>query len=249
MAKRRREYVFRIDAFSPETMPMVRLAEYLSDLSTLLGEYKSVHFVRLGVGSTQVVHAIEYEAEPKIRERVNAVRNQDGPQDAMRAARSIDQRLAQDNASGIIFDPIKTKLIEFPGRKRFTQPQYGPFNQAGMVDGIPIRVGGETDPVPVHLEEPDQQPHICHASRAIAREIAPHIFSTMIRAEGVGRWHRDGDGQWVRDKFTIHSFKKLRDVPLTDVIARLRAIPSKLHEIDDPLQDLYKSRHGEDANN
>jgi hypothetical protein len=244
MAKKKREYELKIEAYTPETIPMVHLAEYRADLATLLGEYKSVHFVRLAKGSTGIVHAVEYEAEPKIRERVHSVRNQDGPVDAQQAARRIDQRLAQDNASGTLIDPTSAKIIEFPGRKRFTQPEYGPFNQPGTIDGIPIRVGGETDPVPVHLEEPDQQPHICHASRAMAREIAPYLFSTFIRAEGIGRWHRDGDGQWVRDRFTIHSFKKLKEAPLSEVVSRLRAIPSEFAKMEDPLRELCMERRG-----
>src|ERR1700693_346222 len=117
MAKKKREYELRIEAYTPETIPMVNLAEYMADLATLLGEYKSVHFVRLTKGSTRLVHAIEYEAEPKIRERVQSVRNQDGPIEAQQAARRIDQRLAKDNASGTLIDPTAAKIIEFPGRK------------------------------------------------------------------------------------------------------------------------------------
>jgi hypothetical protein len=245
MAKRRREYILKIDAYSPDTIPMVRLAEYMADLATLLGEHKSVHFVRLATGSTRLVHSVEYEAEPKVRERVHNARNHDGPIEAIRAARSIDRRLAQDNASGSLVDPTAAKLIEFPGRKRFTQPEYGPFNQLGTLDGIPIRVGGETDPVPVHLEEPGaKEPYICHASRTLAQEIAPYIFSTVIRAEGVARWHRDGDGQWMRDRFTIHSFKKLKEAPISEAISRMRAIPGMLHDAKDPLGELHKLRHG-----
>jgi len=78
----------------------------------------------------------------------------------------------------------------------------------------------------------------------IAQEIAPHIFSTMIRAEGVGRWHRDGDGQWIRDRFTIHSFRKLRDLPLSEAVERLRGIASRLHDVEDPLHEIHKLRHG-----
>ena len=247
MPKRRREYTFVIEAYSPDTIPMVRLAEYMADLATLLGEYKSVHFVRLAAGSTQVVHTVEYEAEPKIRERVLSVRNDEGPVEAMRAARSINKRLAEDNASGLIKEPTGSKILEFAGKKRFIQPEYGPFNQPGVLDGIPIRVGGETDPVPVHLEEPGQEPHICYASRVIARQIAPYIFSTMLRVDGIGRFHRDADGKWIRDRFTIHSFKKLRDVPLSESINKLRAIKSSLHEIDDPLQQLETIRHGKNS--
>lgn len=247
MARKRRQYELRIEAFSPDTIPMVRLAEYMADLATLLGEYKSVHFVRLEKGSTRIVHAVEYEAEPKVRERVQSVRSQDGPPDAQQAARRIDQRLAQDNASGTLVDPTSAKIIEFPGRRRFTQPVYGPFNQTGTIDGIPIRVGGEADPVPVYLEEPGEAPHICYASRAIAREIAPYLFTSFIRAEGVGRWHRDGDGQWVRDRFTIHSFKRLKDVALGEVVSRLRAVPSELSSAEDPLRELHDYRHGKNG--
>jgi hypothetical protein len=244
MSKKKREYEFRIEAYTPETIPMVHLAEYMADLATLLGEYKSVHFVRLTAGSTRIVHAVEYEAEPKVRERVQSVRNQDGPVEAQQAARRIDQRLAQDNASGTLVDPTAAKIIEFQGRKRFTQPQYGPFNQPGTIDGIPIRVGGEADPVPVHLEEPGQAPHICYASRAIAREIAPYLFSSFIRADGIGRWHRDGDGKWMRDRFTIHSFSRLKDASLGQIVTRLRTISSELTKIEDPLQELRDIRHG-----
>jgi hypothetical protein len=229
---------------------MVRLAEYLADLATLLGEYKSVHFVRLAPGSTQLVHSVEYEAEPKIRERLNGVRNDDGPIEAMRAARSIDKRLAQDNASGLIKEPTGAKILDFPGKRRFAQPEYGPFNQAGTLDGIPIRIGGESDLVPVHLEEPGQkEPHICHATRIIARQVAPYIFSTLLRVEGTARYHRDPDGKWIRDKFTIHSFKELKNVPLSESIGRLRGIKSGLHQIHDPLQELENLRQGKNPVN
>jgi hypothetical protein len=41
------EYVFRIDAFTPDTLPMARLAEYLSALAKLLGHQEHTHFVRV----------------------------------------------------------------------------------------------------------------------------------------------------------------------------------------------------------
>jgi hypothetical protein len=244
--KKPREYELRIEAYSPETIPMAHLAEYLKDLAILLGEYKSVHLVRLDNGSTRLIHTIEYEAEPKVRQRISDVRNQVGPPDAQRAARDINRRLAQDNGSGVLLDPTDAKIIEFPGRERFNQQRYGPFNEAGTIEGIPIRIGGEGDPVPVHLEEPGQEPHICHASRSMAQQIAPFIFSTMIRAEGQGRWHRESDGTWVQDRFTILSFQKLYEAPLSEVVGRLRAVPSLLKEIKDPLDQLYEIRHGEE---
>jgi len=46
------EYRFKIDAYTPDTMPMSRLAEYMRELSEMLGEPSAVHFERLEPGST-----------------------------------------------------------------------------------------------------------------------------------------------------------------------------------------------------
>ena len=55
----RRELLeFVIDAYSPETLPMSRLAEYMAQLATLLGEKSHVHFVELAAGSAKLVHAV-----------------------------------------------------------------------------------------------------------------------------------------------------------------------------------------------
>ncbi len=56
------EYRFVIDAYSPETLPMSRLAEYMTDLARLFGTAERVHFVRLEAGSTVLVQRVEPEA-------------------------------------------------------------------------------------------------------------------------------------------------------------------------------------------
>jgi hypothetical protein len=151
--------------------------------------------------------------------------------------------LAEDNATGSIIDPTKARLIEFPGRKKFNQPLYGPFNQPGEIDGVPIRIGGENDPVPVHLEEPGRDPHICVARREIARDLGPYLFTTMIRAQGIGRWCREGDGQWKLGTFTIHSFRKIEVKSLGEALRKLRVV-SGMDKIKDPLAQLEHIRHG-----
>ena len=80
-----REYKFRIEAYTPDTLPMERLAEYMADLAKVLGEPASVHFVRLDPGSTVLVQKVDEEAEPKVRQRVQKVHSGDGPPDALLA--------------------------------------------------------------------------------------------------------------------------------------------------------------------
>lgn len=245
MERRPREYRLRIDAFTPETLPMSRLAEYMADLATLLGEQERVHFVRLENGSTALVHTIEWEAIPKVQERVQGVRLRQAPPDALKAFDEIDGRLARDNATGVLIEPTGAKIIQFPGRNRAKPPVFGPFNQPGALDGVLIRVGGESDPVPVHIQE-GEVIHICYASRIVARQLAPHLFTSALRVHGAGRWRRGSNGRWIMDRFTISQFEVLKDEPLAEAVARLRAVRSPLTTMEDPLAELQRLRHGSD---
>jgi hypothetical protein len=212
--------------FTPETLPMVRLADYLSELASILGQTEHVHFVRLESGSTQVVANVEWEAAPKVRERVRAVKFREpaAPAEAVKAFENIDCSLAQDNAVGVLIEPGGKKVLEFPGRKRYEALVYGPVRQPGTLDGVPIVIGGEKDPVPVHLEDGDRT-HNCYARRSVARALAAHLFTTTIRVTGYGTWKRDEHGTWVMERFLIEDFKPLDEAPLSEVVSRLRKIP------------------------
>ncbi len=242
--RKRREYRFKIDAFSPETMPMARLAEYVRDLAALFGEENSVHLIKIEDGSVTPVILVEYEAEPKVRSRLRDIRNNEGPPEAMRAAREIDSRLEKDNAVGAIVDPVGTRIIKFLGRDRAEQLQYGPFNQHGSLDGILIEIGGRRDPVPVHLQTYDGEVYLCQATRSTARQMAPHIFGPPLRAHGMGRWHRDSDGKWIMDRFTITTFEVLRETPLRQLVDGFRQTPSDLAGEKNPVMLLHRIRHG-----
>ncbi len=46
-SRKHREYRFEIDAFSPTSMPMARLTEYLADLAKVFGNNNSVHLLKM----------------------------------------------------------------------------------------------------------------------------------------------------------------------------------------------------------
>lgn len=247
MVKKSFEYRFLIDAFSPETLPMARLAEYMAELATLIGEEKSVHFVKLEAGSTVLIQSVEWEAVPKVQERIQAVRMKEGPPEAQKAFENLDRKLARDNAKGELRDQLGANVIQFPGRNRETADFYGPFNQPGVLDGILIRVGGERDPVPVHLEDGVGEVYMCHASRHIARSMAPNIFGPILRVSGTGRWHRTQEGQWEMDRFNISTFDVLRGTTFRNLVNKLRTLPTELRDSDDPIGTLNKIRHGDEG--
>ena len=134
------EYRFTIaDSFTPETLPMERLAEYVAAFAKLLGEQGNVHFRSIEAGSAVLVAAIDAPAEPKVRERMVAVHDGGGPSDARKAFADLDEMLRKDNATGALSDAAGALVISFPGRNRPEPLIYGPFRQDGTIDGQLIR--------------------------------------------------------------------------------------------------------------
>lgn len=243
------EFRFRIDVYTLDTLPMARLAEYMTDLATILGEKKSVHFVRLEAGSATLVQRIDDPAIPKVRQRVIQVQSGEAPPEAMAAYRSVNRRLKQDDAVGELIEETGAKIISFPGREQAETATFGAFNQSGVLDGVVILIGGTRDPVPVHLEAASVR-YNCHANRDLAKALGHYLFGPEIRASGQGRWLRDENGEWVLERFTISSFEVLREEPLSAVVARLRDVPgSEWTELDDPWGELDRIRNGPDEAN
>lgn len=241
------EYKFRIDAFTPASMPMVHLAEYMAALAAFLGHVERVHFVRLEGGSTVLVHEIEPETAPRVRERIESVRRGDGAPDALRAFHDIDRMLAQDNAIGVLCEPAGAEIVRFPGRERPKPVVFGSFRQQGSLDGYLVRIGGRDQTKHATLMEGDVVRH-CEMTEEMAYEMAQHIFKRPLRVFGEGRWRRTPDGKWSLEQFTASHFELLDDASLPDVVARLRAIEgSDWKKLDDPFRELRRIRHGPDG--
>ena len=239
------EFRFEIKAYSPATMPLERLARYLDNLATLLGEAKSVHLMRIDGGSTVPVVTVDWESVPKVKKRANDVRNDEGPEEAKRAKRAIERDLADDNAEyGELLDQHGGRVIRFPGRAKVVEPEFGPVSQPGTLDGVPIVVGGENDPVPVHLQD-RKVVHNCLASRTVAKEVSQYLFTVPVRVSGTGRWLRTAEGVWVMRRFVIQTVQPLKGESVHDATARLRAIDAAWKKRPDPLSELYDIR-GED---
>jgi len=235
------EFRFRIEAFTPETMPMARLSEYLKELAEILGEPKDVHLIAIESGSTVPVVQVEYESLPKVQERADAVRRGDGPRDSLVAYHRVNRMLREDNGRAV-FQRGKRgiKILEFPGRDEAEEP-FGSVKQSGSIEGIVVRVGGTGDSIPVLLESEGTQIAGCHTSRQIAKELAKCLFDP-VRVAGMGYWMRDAEGQWLLKHFHIRDFERLENLPLGDALERLRAAATGLD--DDAYQDLTVLRHG-----
>ena len=211
------EFRLKIEAFTPETMPMQRLAEYLAQFALMLGESTSVHFVRLESGSTSVIHRIESEAVPKVKARTASVRRGVGPRDTVRAYRRINKMLRDDNGSAVWKEErTESQIIVFPGKEDAEEVITG-ISQRGSIDGEIVRVGGLQNLVPIMLKCEHDELSGCWTNKDLAKALGCRLFEP-VRLFGTGRWNRNDDGKWKLDLFRVESFVPLRNVPLSGAL-------------------------------
>lgn len=245
------EYQFRIaDGYTPATLPMERLAEYMAALARLLGEGAHVHFHAIEAGSVKLKAKVDEPAQPKVRERVRAVRDGGGPRDARKAFDALDDMLRKDNASGALAGDDGAIVIPFPGRTRPEPLVFGPFRQDCTLDGQIFKIGGKDDTKHVHIRDGAVEFTDLVASEAVALRLRHHLFGATLRFHGEGTWFRHGDGAWELRNFRISDFEELEDRPLSEVVASLRKVKgSTWRDVPDPVRELLEDRYGnEDAN-
>lgn len=243
--------IFYIDAYSPDTIPMAKLAEYMADFAALLGRDNAVHFAGLEPGSTKIAARVEFEDVPKVTTRLHEIRRGNPPKDAAKIFEQIDTRLANDNAVGRILvesegGAAPAELLAFPGRTRPKVQSYGPFTQDGHLDGVLISVGGKDETISIRLQNGDTTYANCDTTRTLARELGKHLFEP-VRIHGSGRWMREADGKWTLIRFRVHRFEGLETVSLRDTVTALRAVRgSGWKGQADPLAELDDLRRDKD---
>jgi hypothetical protein len=233
------QFHFKIDGYTPDSLPMARLAVYMAELAVLLGSEDRVHFVKVAKGSADLVHVVEEPQVVEVKHRIHLVKQGLGPQEAQAAFRKLNATLAEDHKTAKMMQG-RGQLLIFAGAK-VLPAAYGPVTMQGHLDGVVIRVGGKDGTKPVHIMNPDAY-YICNANAEVARKLI-HAYEKEIRVYGTGKWFRQGDGRWKLDGFNINDFEVLNSAPLTDVLDAMRAIPGNSWlEVEDPLKDLADIR-------
>jgi hypothetical protein len=238
-------YRLYIDAYTPATIPMARLARYMQEFASLLGHEAAVHFERLEEGSTQLVSRVDFEDVPKVRARLDRLARGEGDGDSLKARDEIDRLLADDNATGFVEDSASNaKVIAFPGVTRPKPRRYGPFNQEGSLGGLIVSVGGADATKHVQLQNGDTKHTGLETDQETARRLGKHLFEP-VRVVGTGRWLREDDGSWTLESFKVRDFTVLRDESLRDAVEGLRAVEgSDWKGMGDPLAALKALRDG-----
>lgn len=240
-------YAFRIEGLTPRTLPMDRLAEYLAELASLMGETERVHFAGVKSGSVVLMAYVEQQAAPKVRLRVAQARDPEAPLAIRKHYDRLNELLRSDNAHGQL-KVGTSNVLKFPGRKLARDERIGPFNEHTEIDGVLVRIGGIDDTAHAHLQDPEGQTRICIVSRDKARQLAAYLYGAPLRVTGTGRWQRTEQGKWELVQLKLVDFRTLKDEELPAVVQRLRAVPGSgwLRE-NDPLGILERIRKGDEG--
>jgi hypothetical protein len=226
---KKQEILLVIDTFTPDTLPMARLASYMREFAALLGSEERVHFKRVKKGSACLAAYSDDQAAPKVRSRLEEVVALTAPRPALKARQDLDDLLANDNAIGHIeFDGAR--VIEFPGRLRPVQERIGPVRRATSVEGQIYQIGGKDETINVHLRGKDGEVR-AEVSIALARKLAPYLLFGKVRLFGEGEWYRL-NAKWERQNFTATDFAPLDSHSLADAMQEMQKVFSGVNPDD-----------------
>lgn len=233
----------RITAYTPATIPMARLAEYMRELAALMGSESGAHYRGATKGSTVLNVEVAPENAAKVAERLLQATSSDAPAEAKKAMANLDALLRADNATGTLTLPGRRRPIRLQGIEAMLPERVGPIREFTTVQGEVVRVGGKDRSLHALLIGEDGQTfRLSTGSRETAKLLAVQLFS-RVRASGVGTWYRNDAGAWDLDELKLQSFEPLEERTLLEAVSELRNVEGAgWRELDDPLTVLRGMR-------
>ncbi|MEA2745475.1 MAG: hypothetical protein QOG25_3846 [Acetobacteraceae bacterium] len=218
------ELEFVIPAYTPETMLLDRLLQYLQQIGEVVGAAEDMHLVRIEPSSTKPVFKMPTPIAIRARERIAAVRGGGGGTQIQRAAYNrIRQMVKKDGGKPASLQDRTGVILDFPPNLE----EVGAIlevRQASNFDGTLLRVGGVGEPIPVLMQ--DLAGDIFSgfsAPKSLAKTMAKLLFEP-IRVSGIGSWDRSPAGEWKLNKMLIQTYEPLGDETLVEVFQKLRSV-------------------------
>lgn len=218
-------FKFTVPGYSPETMPLDRLMDYLNQLSIVLGNPGDLHLVGVEKGSTRPVLAMRHDVALKARHHAREVAEGGGSARRREAYTAIRRMVAQDGGkTAVLKEPRGAVILKFPSVDIGQDQIINSLRQPTSIEGTLVRLGGIGENAQLLIQELDGTVIAgCTASRAVAQEMA-HLIYHAIRVSGIGSWHRTEAGKWEIARLHVQTFEPLDESELEDVVAKLRGV-------------------------
>lgn len=217
------ELEFVIPAYTPDTMPLDRLLQYLQQIGEVVGAPHDMHLVRIDLSSTKPVFRMPTPMAIEARENASSVQRGEGTARQRAAYQCIRQMVRTDGGGPASLTDRRGVILDFP-----PTPEVGPIvgiRQATSFDGAVLRVGGTGEYTPILMQDLGGEVYSgFSAPRALAKDIARLLFEP-IRVTGIGSWDRNPSGGWKLAKMLVQTYEPLRDEDMTKVLRELQSAP------------------------
>jgi hypothetical protein len=219
------ELSFVIPGYTPETMPLNRLIEYLQQMSVVLGDPENLHLVEVRESSCAPTFHMPKTVALEAHDRVAKISRGDGTKKQVDAYNRVSRMLRRDSREerrpAILRSPRKV-ILEIPVAPDDLGVLSG-VRQSSTVDGQLIRVGGAGDDATLQVQDLDGRIMSGFtAKRAIAKELA-RLMWEPVRLSGIGQWGRSDDGVWFLERMQVQSYERLEEEALGVTLERLRS--------------------------
>jgi hypothetical protein len=218
------EMEFVIPAYTPETMPLDRLLQYLQQIADVVGVPGDMHLVRILPSSTKPVFKMPVPVAIQARERVAAIRSGSGTATQRRAYSQIRQMVRKDGGRSASLNDRTGIILDFPAAPEDIGTISG-VRQASSFEGSLTKVGGVGDFIPIQMQDVSGEVFSgFSAPKTLAKAMAKLLFEP-IRVTGIGSWDRSPAGEWKLSKMLVQTYEPLAEESLDEVFQKLRAAP------------------------
>ena len=214
-------YTFKIEGFTPETMPFGRLIDYYAQLKQMLGLPDHLHLVSIFESSHGTCLAVDGEARKRVDERLLKIKDGSAPRLALRARDQINLMLREDGTSGEFFGPDRGNVIAFPGTRADDDVIYSISDQA-VFSGEVYHISVNKDEVKLRVSTDAFGVVFCVAPRRMGIELRAFL-DERLQITGRGTWKRTSDGAWTVNDVTITDYQPVQKT-LRETVDNLRTL-------------------------
>lgn len=229
-------YTFKIDDFTPESMPFGRLVEYYLEIKRMLGVADNLHLVDVVESSHGSAFKIDRSHETALTKRLMEINEGTAPKSATNARDAINTMLREDRTSGSFYDSRGVNVIPFPGKLAVVSSQIRVRGAASFVGEL-YHIAGTKDDAKVRINTDAYGVVFCVTSKDVAKALREFLFED-VKVSGRGMWAKTESGKWDIDNFVIADFAPVKKESLRQSVDRLRGM--NIVWPDDPIGEIAR---------
>ena len=229
-----RNYLFKIERFTPQTMPFGRLIEYYTQLNKLI-RTEALRLIEIKQSSHGTVLSIAEGHYADVAKGLAAVADGTAPKAQRQASQTINGMLNKDGTSATLLTTEGAEIIAFPGMSVpdvvRTKAQVTLLGELRQISGSSNKAHAS-----VRIQTAAYGAVFCQTSFATAKELSKLLFE-CIRASGRGVWERSASDGWSIAEFEIDGFCPVRRESVREAIRDVRDL-----DIEWPLNAVESMR-------